>query len=196
MKMVIEAQDLVLDARDNPNTAKILNELVLHARVGRQSGIMHIDRFSVLAEEGKLDGAGSIALVDDVLTAGMAFQVSPMPYDLFSQMWPVNIAGGARRWVLQNVQSGRTTGGTIEISLTDKMFERTADDRLELPDDAVNGAFGLENVALKPFGELAPAHNISGTGIFTGRTFLASLTKGEFVAKTGQRLPLTSGRFE
>ncbi|MCV6547049.1 MAG: DUF3971 domain-containing protein [Cohaesibacter sp.] len=196
VKMVIEAQDLVLDARDNPNTAKTLNELVLHARVGRQSGIMHIDRFSALAEEGKLDGAGSIALVDDVLTAGMTFQVSPMPYDLLSQMWPVNIAGAARRWVLQNVQSGRTTGGTIEISLTDKMFERTADDRLELPDDAVNGAFGLEHVALKPFGELAPAHNISGTGIFTGRTFLASLTQGELVAKTGQRLPLTSGRFE
>jgi hypothetical protein len=196
VRIVVEGQDLTLDARDNPNPAKKLNQLLVQARVGRESGIMTVDRFAAIADEGKVEGVGSAALVDDVLTSGMTFEVSPMPYDLLSQMWPVNIAGGARRWVLKNIESGRTTGGTIEATLTDKMFERTPDDRLELPDEAVNGVFGLDNVSLKPFGELAPAKNVSGTGIFTGRTFLASFTKGEFVSKTGQRLPITSGRFE
>lgn len=196
VKMVVEGQDITLDARDNPNPSKKLNEIFVKARIGRESGIMTVDRFAAIADEGKVEGSGSLALVDDVLTSGMAFDVSPMPYDLLSQMWPVNIAGGARRWVLENIESGHTTGGTIEATLTDKMFERTPDDRLELPDEAVNGVFGLKDVSLKPFGDLAPAKNISGTGIFTGRTFLASFTNGEFVSNSGHRLPISSGRFE
>ncbi|MCT4655245.1 MAG: DUF3971 domain-containing protein [Cohaesibacter sp.] len=196
VRLALEGLNIKLDARDNPAPAKVLNQILLQARVGRENGIMTIDRFAAIAPEGRVEAAGSVAMVEDVLTAGLAFDISPMPYDLVTQMWPVNIAGGARRWVIKNVIGGRTTGGSIEVSLTDKMFERTPDDRLELPDDAVSGAFGLESVKLAPFGDLAPVQDIDGTGIITGRTFLASLTRGKFVSKNGYSLPITSGRFE
>ncbi|PLW77440.1 hypothetical protein C0081_08895 [Cohaesibacter celericrescens] len=196
IRIAIEGEDIKLAARDNPNPPKLVKNLILQAKVGRESGIGTIERFGVLADEGSLQGAGSMALVNGELTAGMTFVFSEMPYDLISHMWPVSIANGAREWIIKNVEAGKTTGGTIEVALSESMFERNEEGRLVLPDDAVQVDFGVRDLRIKGFGDLPPAEKLNGSGVVTGRTFVANIEDGRFVTKQGRHFGINSGKFE
>lgn len=196
IRLAIEGQNIKLAARDNPHPSRLLKQMLLQARLGRDTGILTVDRFSMIAEEGSVDAAGSMALVEGDLTMGLAATVSPMPHDLLAHMWPVNIANGARKWLIQNVEAGRTTGGTIEVALTGEMLERNDEGRVVLPDDSIDVSFGVENLRIKGFGDLPPAIGVSGSGIVTGRTFLAAIKEGHFVTKQGREFPIRSGKVE
>ena len=196
VRIAIEGTDLKLAARDNPLPPKLLKQLVFHAKVGRESGIATIERFSMDADEGSVNGSGSFAMVDGELTAGMTFVISAMPYEFLTHIWPINIANGARKWVIENVKAGSMTGGTIEMNLTESMLERQENNRLILPDDSLLIQFGARNIALKGFGDLPPAFDVDGTGVITGRTFIANITDGHFLTEAGREFAINSGKFE
>ncbi|WP_319531628.1 hypothetical protein [uncultured Cohaesibacter sp.] len=160
---------------------KKLNKIILNTKVGRDTGIATVERFAMLADEGSVQGSGSMAMVQGELTAGMTFVISRMPYELLTHMWPVNVANGARKWVIENIEGGTLTGATIDLALTESMLKRNEVGRLVLPDDAVNMTFGVQDARFKGFGDFPPADGVDGTGIVTGRTFLSSVTKGEFI---------------
>ena len=196
VRIAVEGADIMLNARDNPHPPKSLKRLTMQARIGRQSGLVSIDRFAMIADEGSVEAAGSIGFENDELTMGLAVQVSPMPYDLFAHMWPVSVANGARMWVIENVEGGYTTGGTIDVSVTDSMFKRNEEGRMVLPDDSIHAQFGLREVRVRGFEDLPPAEKLSGTGVVTGRTFVADITGGRFVTKSKRHFTIESGRFE
>ena len=196
VRVAIEGLNIKLAARDNDNPAKLLRQMILQARVGRDTGIATIDHFAMVADEGSLQGSGSTAFVDGELTAGMTFVVSAMPYDLLTHMWPVPVANGARKWVIDHVEGGRTTGGNIDVAITQSMFKRDEKGLLRLPDDAVQVKFGVENLHIKGFGDLPPAEDIGGRGLVTGRTFIANITGGRFITKKGRSFAISSGKFE
>ena len=196
IRVAIEGTDIKLAARDNPNPAKTLKQLVLNMKIGRESGISTIERFAAIADEGSVQGAGSMAWVNGELTAKMTFIASEMPYDLLGAMWPVPIANGARKWIIENIQAGRMTGGTIELSLSESMLERNDENRLILPDNSVLVHFGAEDLRIKGFGDLPPADKVDGSGVITGRTFTASIKDGYFLTKAGRRFAIKSGMIE
>ena len=196
VRVALEGLDILLAARDNPLPQQVLRQLVLNMKVGRESGIATIERFAAVAEQGSIQGAGSMAMVDGELSAGMTFVVSPMTVDLLTHMWPVNVANGARKWIIANVEAGQITGGTIEMALTESMLKRNAEGRMVLPDDAVQVQFGLEGVRINGFGDLPPAEGLKGTGFVSGRTFISDIAGGHFVTKSGRTYPVNSGKFE
>ncbi|TLP48964.1 hypothetical protein FDK21_04775 [Cohaesibacter sp. CAU 1516] len=196
IRIALEGADIKLAARDNPNPAKFLKQLILNMKVGRESGVSTIERFAAIADEGNVQGSGSMAWVNGELTATMTFVASAMPYDLLGAIWPVPIANGARQWIIENIGAGQMTGGTIELSLTESMLERNEDNRLILPDEAVLVRFGAKDLRIKGFGDLPPAEKVDGSGVITGRTFVASIDEGYFLTKAGRRFPINSGLIE
>lgn len=196
VRIAIEGRDIQLAERDNPNPKKSLNAMVLHAKVARTTGVATIDRFAMLADEGSVQGAGSIAMVNGELAAGMSLVVSSMPYDLLTHMWPVSVANGARKWIIENVEGGRMTGGNIEFQLTESMLQRNEEDLMVLPDDSVHMTFGVEDVRIKGFGDLPPAAGLKGTGLVTGRKVTLAIDGGQFLTKAGRVFAINSGEFE
>ncbi|WP_119307576.1 AsmA-like C-terminal region-containing protein [Cohaesibacter haloalkalitolerans] len=196
IQVQVEANNIKLAARDNPHPSRMLQQILLLAHIERKSGIATVDDFRMVANEGSLHGSGTISQVDGEVALNMGFDISAMPYDLLLHMWPVNIANGARRWLLNHLQGGRTTGGRFDLALTESMFARNEEGRLVLPDDAVKGSFGYEDVSLKEFGDLPSSNQLAGKGTVTGRTFQTSIDAGRFVTKSGLFFPVSNGRFE
>ncbi|SFO26600.1 Protein of unknown function [Cohaesibacter marisflavi] len=192
----LQGNDLKLAARDNPYPSRMLQTFSLQTRIDRQTGVATVDDIRMVADEGSVTGSGTISPVDGELALNMGFDISEMPYDLLLHMWPVNIANGARKWLLKNLEGGTATGGHFDLALTESMLKRNEEGRLILPDDAVHGTFGFKNARLAPFGELPPGEDLSGEGIVTGRTFQTSIDTGRFVTKTGRQFPVGKGRFE
>ena len=145
----LQGNDIVLAARDNPYPARKLNQLLLQAHVNRKSSIVTIDNFGMFADGGQVEGRGTIEPVDGEFFLNMGFDISAMPYDLLLHMWPVNIANGARKWLLENLQGGRTTGAHFDVALTESMLKRNEEGRLVLPDDSVQGKFAFEGAMLR-----------------------------------------------
>nr|WP_321459271.1 AsmA-like C-terminal region-containing protein [uncultured Cohaesibacter sp.] len=189
-------QNLKLAARDNPYPSRMLNALSLQARIDRQTHVATVDDFRMVADEGSVSGNGTIAMINGELALNMGFDISQMPYDLLLHMWPVNIANGARKWLIKNLRGGITTGGHFDLALTESMLKRNEEGRLILPDDSVHGTFGFTDAKLKPFGDLPESEKLSGQGVVTGRTFHTSIDSGEFVTKSGLLFPVSKGRFE
>ncbi|SNY93778.1 Protein of unknown function [Cohaesibacter sp. ES.047] len=196
IRIALEGTDITLAARDNPLPPEKLNKFILNTKIGRDTGIATIDRVAMLADEGSIQGSGSMAMVGGELTTGMTFVISQMPYDLLTQMWPISVANGARKWVIENVEKGELTGATVDLALTQSMLKRNEQGRLVLPDDAVNMTFGVKNARFKGFGDFPPAVGVNGTGLVTGRTFVSNLTKGRFITKGERSFTISSGRIE
>ena len=192
----LQGLNLKLAARDNPYPSRIVNELRLQSRIDRQTGVLTVDDFRMVADEGSVQGAGEITTAGEEIALNMGFDISAMPYDLLLHMWPVNIANGARKWLMRNLDGGRTTGAHFDLALTESMLKRNEEGRLVLPDESVHGTFGFEEAKLKNFGDLPSSENLSGNGIVTGRTFQTTIETGQFVTRSGLKFPVSEGRFE
>lgn len=192
----LQGNDLKLAARDNPHPSRMLKRLSLQTRIDRRTGVATVDDIRMVADEGRVVGSGTVSSLNGELALNMGFDISEMPYDLLLHMWPVNIANGARKWLLKNLEGGIMTGAHFDLALTESMLKRNQEGRLILPDESVNGTFGFKDARLAPFGDLPPGEDLSGEGIVTGRTFGTSIDSGRFVTKTGRQFPVSKGRFE
>ncbi len=192
----VEGRNIKLASRDYEMAEKTLNEVALNARINLASNMAVIDRFAMTADEGSLQGGGQVFMSDGDLGTKMSFDVSAMPYELLVQMWPVNIANGARKWLIENLTGGSVTGGKIGVNLMASMLERNDQGLMVLPENSVDISFGFKDLSVNGFGDLPASNLISGEGTVDGRKFLAFINKGQFVTKSGKSFPLKMGRFE
>lgn len=88
-------------------------------------------------------------------------------------LWPPPFGREARAWVVENI----TDGLVPELHATLRFAPGDLDQR-PIPENAVSGAFGLQDLTLRYFETMPPLTGVNGSATFTGQRMDFAVTSG------------------
>jgi hypothetical protein len=189
----LHSDGAVLSPRDSPARPLVAQRIQVSGVADLAAKLITFDNATILAQDASIAAAGSIGFDGATPSIAMAASFSPMSVDALKQMWIPFIAPGARRWVLDHIQSGRITAGRFEAAIPAGVIWSGKHE--PLPEDALRLDFHLEDVAFTTFGELPPIINASGNAVLAGSTFGVDLEAGEVKVPSGRTVTVTAGAF-
>jgi hypothetical protein len=156
--------------------------------------VITIDSAVIQSGDAALNAAGTVGYANNQAIAALAASISPMDVSAFKQMWIPFIAPGARRWVLQHVESGRVAEGKFAAAVpTVMLFSRQPK---VMSDDQLRLDLRLEDVTFTTYGELPPIRHASGNVVLAGSTFGVDIDEGaEVRVPSGATVAITAGAF-
>lgn len=104
--------------------------------------------------------------------------------DTVLAFWPVELGGGARRFVETNVEAGRLIGATARVDI-----EPTSMRTGHLPDDALLVDFTVRGARVSFLSDMPPVVDGVGTGRLTGNGFAVNVVSGgwaDWIIDTGR----------
>ena len=127
--------------------------------------------------ETRLIGDAALRQVDDGrwlpdlrLAGPISGNVGP---DVLLAYWPVELADGARHWIVEHVLSGRGYGAAFEIDLRAEHIVAGV-----MPNDAMRLSFNFDNADFHFLTSMSPVEDASGRGVLLGNSMQITLTDG------------------
>ena len=108
-----------------------------------------------------------------------------LPAGLIKRLWPPIVAGGARKWMNDNVVSGRISDAKFTIAIPADTLA-AALSGAAIPREMVDFSFSVADVEMRYLGELPPVRGVSGSGRLTGDTFRLALDNGLSTLPSGE----------
>jgi len=139
---------------------------------------LDISEIAVRADgESELYGQGSVVFGKGSPAMTLALRIPKMPTAQVKQLWPIWVATGARRWVLDNL-----FGGDVRDSRVDVMFAAGRFDGPGKPPpltaDEVQVDFNVQNTRFDIVGDLPPIRDADGAISVRGAYTTIKLLKG------------------
>jgi len=100
----------------------------------------------------------------------LAGRAQEVPSEVLKRLWPPMITPKTRKWVEDNVETGRVETAEFTINLApNELADSVAQGRMR--NEAINLQFGLANVTTRYFKDLPQIRGGSGTGVAQGDRF-------------------------
>ena len=177
----------------------------------RRKGELIIDHLTFLGtarlDEARLDvedmtlraGAGRIRLRGrfsgeeagvGVYIGGRAANLSAT---LIKKLWPPVLAPRARKWVRENILSGKVTRGTFQVGIPAAVMLAAIRRHAPIPDDMADIRFDVADVAFRYFRGLPVVEKAFGQARLRGDSFDLALSSAASTLPSGKRLLLRKG---
>lgn len=143
------------------------------------------DKSALLGRAGAVFGDGSPEL-------SLSLQIPEMPVAQVKQLWPVWVATGARRWVIDRMFEGRARQSRIEVLFAAGHFDGPGRPP-PLTADEVQVDFTVENSRFHTVGDLPPISEANGTISVRGAHTTIKLQKGVAITPGKRRARVVGG---
>ncbi len=190
----IQAPGMILAPSDTNAPALVAERVGVSGSVDLKARLITIANAVIQSGDAAINAAGTIGYADGQGIAALAANASPMQISAFKQMWIPFIAPGARRWVIDHIESGRLAEAKFTAAVpTTMLFSRQPK---ELSADQLRLDLRLEDVTLTTYGDLPPVHHASGNAVLAGTTFGVDVDEGaEVQVPSGATVEVTAGAF-
>ena len=142
--------------------------------------------------EGELYGQGSMAFGDGSPEMIFMLRVPKMPVADAKHLWPIDVADGAREWVLKNLFGGTLKDSRIDISLAGGRFNGPGLPP-PLKGDEIKADFNVEDTRFDVVGELPPVRDADGTISVRGAHATIKLSKGIAYTPNNRKVDVSDG---
>jgi hypothetical protein len=137
-------------------------------------------------QAGATFGKGSPAMT-------LALRIPQMPVAHVKQLWPIWIATGARRWVLENLFGGTAKDSRIDVMFPAGRFDGPGKPPPLKPDE-VQVDFAVENSRFDIVGDLPPVRNAVGKISVRGAYTTIKLEKGSSFTPNNREARIVDGK--
>jgi hypothetical protein len=127
--------------------------------------------------DNELYGQGSVIFGKGSPAMTLALRVPKMPSAQVKQIWPIWIATGARRWVLDNLVGGEVKGSRIDVIFAAGRFDGPGKPP-PLTADEVQVDFNVQDTRFDIVGDLPPIRDADGAISVRGAYTTIKLLKG------------------
>jgi len=143
-----------------------------------------IGQLALGPKDQRLLGNGRVRVSDDGWSLGLDLNLNKMPRDRILQLWPVQLARGARDWVTRSVIAGEITELNAAVRLTPA----------EKPKVSLSFQFGDATVKALKF--LPPIDQASGYASLDAQSFTAVVETGRMTAPKGGKIDIAGSYFK
>ncbi|WP_404905969.1 MULTISPECIES: DUF3971 domain-containing protein [unclassified Paenochrobactrum] len=157
-----------------------------------QENRLEFNNLDVKTSDGSLYGQGSLSFGQGSPGIIFLLRVPEMPVAQAKQLWPVDVADGAREWVLKNLFGGQLSNGRIDVAIPPGHFN--GQDQLpELTGEEVQVDFDIQNTRLDVIGDLPPLREAGGHIEVRGAHTTINLDKGTSFTPENRQLDVSHG---
>ncbi|WP_051614886.1 DUF3971 domain-containing protein [Phyllobacterium sp. UNC302MFCol5.2] len=155
--------------------------------------LLDIPRISVRAgEDSELTGFAKATFGNGTPAMQMSLQIPQMPVAHAKQLWPVWVATGARRWVLENLSGGTTSDSRIDLNFAAGRFNGPGKPP-PLEADELQADFAVQGSHFNIVGELPPVSNADGKISVRGARTTISLENGVAITPNNREAHIVGG---
>ncbi|SFI92843.1 Protein of unknown function [Phyllobacterium sp. CL33Tsu] len=155
--------------------------------------LLDIPRISVRAgEDSELTGFAKATFGNGTPAMQMSLQIPQMPVADAKQLWPVWVATGARRWVLENLSGGTTSDSRIDLNFAAGRFNGPGKPP-PLEADELQADFAVQGSHFNIVGELPPVSNADGKISVRGARTTISLENGVAITPNNREAHIVGG---
>jgi len=161
-------------------------------RLMQDASRVDFNDLNVKTDSGELYGQGRMIFGHGSPAMIFMLRIPGMPVAQAKQLWPLNVADGARDWVLKNLFGGHMTEGRIDIALAAGHFNGPG-----LPPDLtesdIKADFKVEGVRFDVIGEIPPVRDAAGTIAVRGAHTTIKLEKGTAFTPANRSIHVDGG---
>ncbi|MDE2446931.1 MAG: AsmA-like C-terminal domain-containing protein, partial [Alphaproteobacteria bacterium] len=193
VKIQLKAHNVALNANDK-NRNIIVDRVEFTGQAGVTDASLSIDDFVVMSGNTGVRMRGTLSSGEKSPAIHLAGRVRDISSDFLKTIWPPIVAPQSRKWINENVVTGRVSEGTFQINLNaDALAKADIDKRL--PKDSVDLTFTLQDVTAHYFKNLPVFAGASGKGRQIDNDFQLDIDTAQTTLGQGQTVKLNSGSF-
>jgi hypothetical protein len=142
---------------------------------------------------GELYGQGTLTFVGTSPRTVIGLRIPKMSISHAKQLWPMNVAFGARAWVFNNVTGGMFTDSRIDFNVPEGRFGGPVPGPV-LNENEIQADFSVSGARFDVMGDLPPVRDASGIIRVRGATTEIELEKGTAFLESGQTVTVTKAK--
>lgn len=166
--------------------------LKIAGRMMQDASRVDFSDLNVKTDSGELYGQGRMIFGHGSPAMIFLLRIPSMPVAQAKQLWPLNVADGARDWVLKNLFGGEMKEGRIDIALPAGHFNGPGLPP-ELTESDVKADFKVEDTRFDVIGDIPPVRDAAGIIAVRGAHTTIKLTQGSAFTPANRRIDVDGG---
>ncbi|MBZ9600968.1 YhdP family protein [Phyllobacterium chamaecytisi] len=155
---------------------------------------LDVSQIEVLAnKESSLTGNASVTFGGGSPAMNLDLQIPEMPVADVKQLWPIWVATGARRWLIDKMHDGEAKDSTIKVTFPAGRFNGPGKPP-PLEDNEVQVDFNVADAGFDIIGELPAVRNAAGKISVRGAYTTISLEKGSSITPANREVKIVDGK--
>ncbi|WP_420962403.1 DUF3971 domain-containing protein [Brucella sp. IR073] len=141
---------------------------------------------------GELYGQGRMTFGEGTPEMIFLLRIPEMPVAAAKQLWPIDVADGARRWVLDNLYGGTLMNSQIDIAFPAGRFNGPGKPA-PLTSEEIKADFSVSDTRFDVVGDLPPVRDASGAVTVRGSHTTITLEKGTAYTPSNRQVDVSKG---
>ncbi|YBV97572.1 RNA-binding protein [Phyllobacteriaceae bacterium JZ32] len=150
------------------------------------------NELSVKTAGGELYGQGRMTFGNGTPETIFLLRIPEMPVAHAKQLWPIDVADGARLWVLTNLYGGKLTNSRIDIAFPGGRFNGPGKPA-PLTADEIKADFFITDTRFDVVGDLPPVRDATGAVSVRGSHTTVTLEKGTAYTPSNRQADVSKG---
>jgi Protein of unknown function/AsmA-like C-terminal region len=192
--ITLQAKNVSLDTQGTEKDPVLVDRIEFSGRASTEQARLDINDLVVMSQNTGVRMRGIITEGENSPGIQMAGRVRDISANLLKKIWPPIVAPKSRKWITDNVVSGRVTEGTFQVNLPANALANAQRDR-HLPDKAINFSFSLDNVTTHYFKDMPVIVKAKGVAKQQDNNFDLLVAAGETTLESGRTVMLEKGSF-
>jgi Protein of unknown function len=142
---------------------------------------------------GELYGQGTLTFAGTSPRMVIGLRIPKMSIAHAKQIWPINVAFGARSWVFDNVSGGTFTDSTVDFSVPESRFGGPIPGP-PLTESEIQADFLISGARFDVMGDLPPVRDAKGVIRVRGTNTEIELESGTTFLESGQTATVSDGK--
>ena len=190
----LQAQNVSLDVQGKEHDPTLIDRIVFAGRASTELPRLDISDLVVMSQNSGVRMRGIITDGDESPGIQMAGRVRDVSSNLLKKIWPPIVAPKSRKWIADNVVSGRVSEGTFQVNLPPNALAEAKRNK-RLPDKAINFEFTLADVTSHYFKNMPVITGGMGKAQQRDNNFDLTVSAGQTALDSGRVVKLENGTF-
>ena len=180
IKIDLKASNVSVDTQGTVKNPVLVDRIAFLGRASVEGAVLNIDDLVVMSGNTGVRLRGTITGGDESAGIELTGRVRDLSADFLKKLWPPIVVPKSRKWVTENVQSGRITEGSFDVNIPVNGLAQALRQRV-LPNEDIDFQFSMADVTSTYFRSLPPLIEASGRAHLRGDSFELNIDDGKVI---------------
>ena len=195
LKIDLKATNVSVDTQGTVKNPVLVDRIEFLGKASVEGAVMDIEDLVVMSGNAGVRLRGTITGGDESAGIRMSGRVRDLSADFLKKLWPPIIVPKSRKWVTDNVQSGRITEGAFNVDIPVNGLAEALRQKV-LPNETIDFRFSMADVTSTYFKSLPPLLGAAGHARLQGDSFELTIESGKVILPSNGTVQVSHTTFK
>lgn len=195
LKIDLKATNVSVDTQGTVKNPVLVDRIEFLGKASAEGAVMDIEDLVVMSGNAGVRLRGTITGGDESAGIRLSGRVRDLSADFLKKLWPPIVVPKSRKWVTDNVQSGRITEGAFNVDIPVNGLAEAMRQKV-LPNETIDFQFSMAGVTSTYFKSLPPLLGASGRARLQGDSFELTIESGKVVLPSNGTVQVSDTSFK